>query len=86
MLADELMDFVRRQPFSPYRIVTSDGKRYDIMHTDYALVLFDAVAVTIPGKFKDAEQSILVSLTHVIRIEFLDPDEVAKITRKRRKQ
>ena len=42
MLADEFTNFVRRTPFRPYRIVMSDGQAYDIFHTDFALVLYDA--------------------------------------------
>ena len=85
MLADEFTDFVRNVPFRPYRIMTSDG-HYEIKHTDFALVLDDSVIVFFPEKEADFERSILVSLTHIIRIEFIDDDPRGVVKRKRRRK
>ena len=86
MLADEFTDFVRNVPFRPYRIATSDGQLYEIPHTDFALVLDDSVIVFFPEKEADFERSILVSLTHIIRIEFIDDDHRGVVKRKRRRK
>ena len=62
MLAEDCTEFVRKVPFRPYRIVTSDGQRYEIRHTDYALVLDDSVVVYLSEKGQDrwySERSIL---------------------------
>ncbi len=88
MLSDGFADFVRKVPFRPYRFVTSDGRRYEIPHTDFALVLDDSVVVFLHEKDPDQlsfKRSILLSLTHVIRIEFMD-DDLAATKRKRRRK
>jgi hypothetical protein len=88
MLYEEFTSFVRRTPFQPYRIVMSNGERYDILHTDFALVGIDSIVVGFqpnPDEMK-YDRSVLVSFNHVVRIEFIDPDEVAAIKKRSAKK
>jgi hypothetical protein len=88
MLNDEFTSFVRRTPFQPYRIVMSNGQWYDILHTDFALVGLDSVVVGFSPSQEETkyDSSVLVSFDHVMRIEFIDPDEVAAIKRRNAKK
>jgi hypothetical protein len=64
---DEFNDFVRRKPFRPYRMTLSDGRTYDLGHPDKAAVGFGSVVVMLP-----AGRKVLVSLMHIVQLEFLE--------------
>jgi hypothetical protein len=75
MLAEEFNSFVGKKPFRPYRITLTDGRTYDIMNYDFGVVGFDSVIVGISPtdeKEPDSVREILVSLSHVMQIEFID--------------
>jgi hypothetical protein len=39
MRPEDLRQFVRKQPFQPFRIVTTKGSKYEIHHPDRLIVL-----------------------------------------------
>jgi hypothetical protein len=71
--ADDILKFLRVQPFRPFRITTTLGESYDIPHPDMALVSQNLIAVGLPPKGKEdaeiAEFIINLALMHIVKIE-----------------
>jgi hypothetical protein len=71
MSSADIMNLVRRRPFVPFRIVTSDGTIYEVRHPDLVMPGLASVVIGYPapenpqfyGRFD------IVSLRHVIRLE-----------------
>jgi hypothetical protein len=75
MNQDEILQRNRQQPFEPYRLVLTTGDSYEIRHPDLALVTRSAVHIGIPAaksKSDAAREVVIVSLIHVVKIEFLN--------------
>jgi len=72
MRAPDVREFVRRQPFQPFRITLTDGRTYDVVHPDLAMVGRGAVAIGLPSA-DDPElyydRLVTVSLMHIMQIE-----------------
>ncbi len=70
----ELTNVLRRQPVEPFRVSLTNGQTFDIHHPDMALVTRSSVHIGIPagppGKER-ASDVVIVSLIHVVKIEFL---------------
>jgi hypothetical protein len=60
-------------PFEPFRIVTSAGQEYDILHPDLVLIGTRWVIVGMPSNKNPhfAEQETKISLLHVTALENL---------------
>lgn len=69
MRPEDLREFNRRQPFEPYRICTTDGKQYEILHPDQVLVSRSRVVVGDPEGI--SERFSHIALIHITRIEEL---------------
>ncbi|MFO0843007.1 MAG: hypothetical protein U0797_11530 [Gemmataceae bacterium] len=67
----DLLTHVRRRPFVPFRVVTSDGTTYDVRHPDIVMVTLGSVIIGYPDRRQDglAERYDLVSLRHIVRLE-----------------
>ncbi len=73
------LEFLRAQPFVPFRLHTRKGKSYDIHHPDEALVLLTRVVVPASEKqeaFPDRLEHI--AREHVVRLEELPSNASAK--------
>ncbi|MBW3542740.1 MAG: hypothetical protein KY476_20955 [Planctomycetes bacterium] len=75
----DLLDLLRKRPFEPFRIYTTEGRIYEIRHPDEALVLVSRVVV--PAPRSDSVEGIPrhaddVALAHIVRIEEI-PQETA---------
>jgi hypothetical protein len=73
MRAKELMELIRKRPFSPLRIHLTDGSVYDIGHPDQIIVLSGRVDI---GVAPDPATGVVdrvehCSLLHVVRVEEL---------------
>ena len=44
----EVVSFLRRQPFEPFRIHLTDGTVYEVHHPDQCIVTFSAIHVAVP--------------------------------------
>ena len=38
MTAEDIRDFLKRQPFTPFRIHMNDGRRLDVRHPDFVAI------------------------------------------------
>jgi hypothetical protein len=74
MLApQDLESELKKKPFQPFRIVTTDGKTYDIAERDVPLLLVGKRTVIIGLRVPETDPYFdryeVVSLVHVIRLE-----------------
>ena len=79
MSSSDLLNLTRRQPFAPFRIVTSDGTIYEVRHPDLVMVGTASVIVGYPSHEEPRAYSRwdVVSMRHIVRLE---PNEVAEQT------
>ncbi len=71
MIAQDLTELLRAQPFVPFRIHATDGRTYDVRHPDQALVLLTRVILPVPSEKDIPESPEHLSLSHIIRAEEL---------------
>ena len=72
MSASDLIELLRKRPFLPFRIHTTDGKTYDVRHPDQALVLRTRVILPLAADSEDvADRSEHLALVHIVRLEEL---------------
>lgn len=75
MRSEDVREFLRRQPFRPFRLTLTDGRNYDVMHPELALLGRNVVAVGLvrPGAPEDvADRIVHVDLLHIMQIEDLE--------------
>lgn len=68
MDADDFREILRQQPFRPLRVTLTDGRSYDVTHSECALVGFSVVVIVFPS----VGNRVIVSLSHVMQIEYLE--------------
>ncbi len=80
MSATELLSVLRAKPFRPARLCMSDGTIYEIRHPDLVIVAMGTAVVGYPSPdFPGAAARYdIVSLRHIVRIEFIDMLEPAE--------
>ena len=75
MRTEDLREFVQRHPFQPFRITLTDGRTYDVHHSELAMGGRSTIAIGLP-RHDDSEpifdRLITVSLLHIMQAEFLD--------------
>ena len=73
MNAAEILQATRRQPFEPFRLVTTDGAQFDIRHPDQCLTFTRLLVLGLPAGpgQNQPEREIRIDLRHVVRIESL---------------
>lgn len=47
MTPEELLDYLRRKPFVPFRIHMNNGRTFEVRHPEMAMVTFDSIVVGI---------------------------------------
>lgn len=77
--ADARTRLVQR-PFTPFRIMTSSGQGYDVMHPEFVMVGKRIVVIGKPAHQGDLEfdQVELVSIMHITAFELLPPATVGR--------
>jgi hypothetical protein len=73
MRAEDLYQFTRKRPFAPFRIHTTEGRVYDVLHLDQVIVLRSRVVIGVGGENGVPDHLDHVALLHVVRIEELEP-------------
>lgn len=71
MRAEEMIQMLRRRPFSPIRVRLTDGRTYDIYHPDQVIVLKQSLDIGVASDPATgiAERVDRCSLLHVVRVE-----------------
>ena len=69
MTIDTIEDLRSRQPFEPFRIVTSSGDRYEVRHPELLIRVKNGVYVGLGGRGKGAERAAFISLLHISAVE-----------------
>ena len=75
MRPEEFRNFLRRRPFQPFRLTLTDGRTYDVLHPEMAMVGRSTIVVGIPGPDRSDpiyDHTEMVSLLHVMQIEPLE--------------
>ncbi|MFH1108033.1 MAG: hypothetical protein V1790_02380 [Planctomycetota bacterium] len=79
MDAEKLAEAVKQRPFSPVRILLSDGSHYDITHPDQLMVTRRWSYVGVGGNGESFyEDNAVIDNLHVTRIEPLRPAKKGK--------
>lgn len=73
MRPQDLHEFTRKRPFTPFRIHTTEGLAYEIRHPDQVIVLRSRVVIGVGGGDGVPDHLEHVALLHVVRIEELEP-------------
>lgn len=72
MTPDNVVELLHRQPFEPFRIVTSSGESYEVKHPEMAWPIRNGVYVGLGGKgTKVPDRAAFVSLFHISAVETL---------------
>jgi len=71
MSTRDFLDLIRRKPFVPLRVITSDGTVYEITHPDLVMAGLSSVIIGYPSEQEPHAYSRydIVSLQHVVRLE-----------------
>ncbi len=73
MAPQDLESELKKEPFQPFRFVTTNGKTYDIMEKDRPLVWVGKRVVLIGLRVPETDPYFdryeVVSLVHIIRLE-----------------
>jgi hypothetical protein len=77
--AEDIQARLRERPFKPFRIIASEGLRYDINHPDLILVGRHDVMVGFPDPASPTiyDRVIRVALVHVVGLEELQTSTTA---------
>jgi hypothetical protein len=76
MTPADVLAVLRRRPFEPFRIVTTDGTTHDVRHPDLVFVSLGSLIVGYPDRNEPNVASTydIVSMQHIIRLEQILPD------------
>jgi hypothetical protein len=73
MAPQDLESELKKKPFLPFRIVTTDGKTYDVTERDVPMILVGKRSVIIGFRVAETDANFdrydVVSLVHIIRLE-----------------
>jgi hypothetical protein len=75
MRPEDLLEFLRRRPFEPFRIFATDGRTYDVKHPGQAIVLRSRVVLGTGGDNLVPDHLEHLALVHVVRIEELNSEQ-----------
>jgi hypothetical protein len=71
MSAEDLLRFLQRRPFDPFRIVLTDGTVYDVHHPEMVLLARRTAEIGLPQDQGQpiADRIVTISLLHIVRVE-----------------
>jgi hypothetical protein len=80
MRPQDVRDHLRKRPFEPFRLTLTDGRTYDVLHPDLAMVGQSTVAVGLARP--DAPELVYVrlvtvALLHIVQIEPIVPSSAS---------
>jgi hypothetical protein len=70
----DLRDWLRRQPFQPFRIHLTDGSSFNVWRQEGYLLTTRYMVVGMPGETggTDYDRTSIVDLLHIVRLEPLE--------------
>jgi len=81
MNPQEFRALLDEHPFRPMRITMTDGRTFDIVHPELAIVGRTIVTIGLIGNSADnriVDRTIAVSLLHILRVEAVETAPKAK--------
>ena len=75
MKPQDVLKFLSRRPFQPFRICLSDGRSFDVRHPELAMVGRSTVIVGIPDPSAEEpiyDRSIDCALIHITSLEAIN--------------
>lgn len=76
MRPQDFRDHIREAPFQPFRVTLTDGRTYDVVHPELAMVGQSLVAIGLPRRHAAEpvyDRLVTVSLLHIMQIEPIVP-------------
>ena len=78
MRHEHLREFLRKEPFRPFRVTLTDGRTYDIRHPELVALGRSSLFIGFPAR-DDPEpvydNYVVVSLLHVMQVQPVDAVE-----------
>jgi len=81
MIGDEIRRALKREPFQPFRVVTSSGESYAVRNPDLVVPMRNMVFIAMP----DGERYTIVAYLHVTAVETLPNGKPRRNGPKRRR-
>ena len=81
MQPTDILEFVRRKPFKPFRITLTDGRTYEIQHPEFAMVGHSTVAIGLRTNSSPElvyDRLVTVDLPHIMEAELLETPAAPK--------
>lgn len=72
MRPQDVRDHLHKQPFQPIRVTLTDGRTYDVLHPELAMVGHSTVAIGLPRPNAAEpvyDRLVTISLLHIMQIE-----------------
>lgn len=76
MSREDMLQWLRREPFAPFQIHTASGRVYEVLHPEYAALGQTSMVVYFTGSNRWAEIS-LFQISSIERIESAPTDTTA---------
>ena len=76
MRPQDILEHLRVQPFRPIRVTLTDGRTYDVVHPELAMVGHSTVIIGVPRPRASEpvfDRAVTVSLLHIMQIEPIAP-------------
>ncbi len=76
MRPQDFREHLRVQTFQPFRVTLTDGRTYDVVHPELAMVGHSTVSIGLPrpnAREPVYERVVTVSLLHIMQIEPIAP-------------
>jgi len=75
MRPEDIREFIKHQPFQPFRMTLTDGRTYDVLHPELAMVGRSTVSIGVPRPGDPEpvyDRLVMISLLHIMQIEPLE--------------
>jgi hypothetical protein len=76
MRPEDFREHLRNEPFKPFRVTLTDGRTYDVVHPELAMVGRSTVSIGLPKRDRPEpiyDRVVTVSLLHIMQIEAIVP-------------
>ena len=79
MSANDLLQLIRRRPFAPFVVVTTDGTRYDVTHPEMLMPGRRTITIGLPDDpaLPVYDRQVILSMLHLQRLELHEQGNTA---------